>query len=334
MSIGSRIKELRNKKGISQAELAEIFNVTAQSISKWENETSSPDIGQLPAIASYFGITIDELFAYPDDLEYQRIEAAIEQNYPMGNEQFMHSEDFLLREIKKDPSNHRAVSVIADLYHFHACRLNDKAVYFAEAALKLKPDNKFDLNTLNNASEGWRNDWNVSCHAKLINKYYGMLRENPKLDRVKLYLMDNLIADGRMEEAKRLLADNPELKLSKIYGLWIKEVEYGFASVKNEYEELMKTEPEWEILMEIANRFSFNSEYDLAIKAYERAFEIAPKPRYTDMLAAIAWINRVRGNNDEAVKAYKREIELLKDEWGITKGELIDSLKDSISTLS
>lgn len=334
MSIGIRIKELRNKRGLSQAELAEIFNVTSQSISKWENESSSPDIGQLPAIASYFGITIDELFSYPDDLEYQRIESAIDTNYPMSNEQFMHSEEFLLREIKKNPANYKAVSMIGDLYHFHACRLNDKAVYFAEQALNLKPDSKFDLNTMNNASNGCINDWNISCHSKLINKYYKMLRENPKLNRIKLYLLDNLITDGRLEEATELLDNDPSIKMECIYRLWIEEKAFGFVQVKSKYEALITPETEWEILMEVANRLAFNHDYDLAISAYEMAHSNAPKPRYSDMLASIAWIHRLQGNYVAAVDAYQRELQLLKEEWNTTKGEQIDFIKQSIKDLS
>lgn len=334
MSIGTRIKELRNKKGLSQGELAEVFNVTAQSVSKWENETSSPDIGQLPAIASFFGITIDELFSYPDDLEYQRIDAAVESNYPMSNEQFIHSEEFLLREIKKNPANHKAISMLGDLYHFHACRLNDKAIYFAEQALRLKPDNKFDLNTLNNASNGCVNDWNIASNAKLIDKYYAMLRENPKLSKVKLYLLDNLIADGRLDEASKVLDKDSDIRMSSVYRLWIKEKATGFASVKNEYEQMITEDAEWQILMEVANRLAFNHEYEPALKAYELAFNSAPKPRYTDMLASIAWIHRLHGNNKAAVDAYKRELELLKDEWDMTKGELVDSIKENIQNLS
>lgn len=103
MNIGNEIKRLRKTKGLSQSELAEVLHVTAQSISKWESDISYPDINQLPAIASFFGITIDELFVYPVDLEYERIEKAIENGAPLSNEVFMHSEGFLLEEIKKNP---------------------------------------------------------------------------------------------------------------------------------------------------------------------------------------------------------------------------------------
>lgn len=153
MSIGVKIKQLRTKKGLSQSELSDVFHVSTQAISKWENDTSFPDINQLPAIASYFGLTIDELFDYPNNLQYQRIDHMIENGKTLTNDLFASNEQFLLSQINHDPANHRALSTLADLYHFHACRLNDKAQYYALEALRLKPDNRFDLNTLNNSSK-------------------------------------------------------------------------------------------------------------------------------------------------------------------------------------
>lgn len=335
MNIGNEIKRLRKLKGISQNDLAEVLHVTAQSISKWESGGSFPDINQLPAIASFFGITIDELFVYPTDLEYERIEKAIENGNPLSNEVFMHSEEFLLKEIRKNPENHRALSMLGDLYHFEACSLNDKAVHYAMEALRIKPDNKFDLNTLNNASNGYINDWNISCHYKLIEKLYSLTRNYPQnSERTKLFLMDNLIADGRLEEAEGILKDNPELKLYVIYEVMIDEKRMGFAGARDSYYKLTeKYSNEWTILMEVANRLAFNGEYQDAIATYEKAHACAPKPRYTDMLACIAWLNRSIGNKKAAVEAYKRELDLLKEEWNVTKGELVDSLKNSIELL-
>lgn len=191
MNIGDIIREKRIKKSMSQAELAEVLHVSPQSVSKWENGSSMPDINQLPSLASFFGITIDELFAYPTDLEYERIENAIENGYPLSNEQFIHSENFLLEEIKRNPSNHKAVSMIGDLYLFESCRLADKAAYYAKNALQLKPDNKFDLNTLNNARGGCKRDWNVDSHAGLIAELEAMIHANPTLSRTRL-LMERL----------------------------------------------------------------------------------------------------------------------------------------------
>lgn len=64
VSIGSTIKTLRRAKGITQENLASVLGVTYQSVSKYENETAQPDISLIPLIASYFGVSIDELFGY------------------------------------------------------------------------------------------------------------------------------------------------------------------------------------------------------------------------------------------------------------------------------
>lgn len=71
-TIGKKIKMLRKNKGMTQEQLAEVLSVSAQSVSKWENEISVPDIELLPIIARYFRITMDELFNYRlDALNYR-----------------------------------------------------------------------------------------------------------------------------------------------------------------------------------------------------------------------------------------------------------------------
>lgn len=71
-SISRKIQTLRKNKNLTQAQLAEALSVSAQSVSKWENGLSVPDISLLPIIARYFGITMDELFNYRlDALNYK-----------------------------------------------------------------------------------------------------------------------------------------------------------------------------------------------------------------------------------------------------------------------
>ena len=62
MTIGKNIAELRKNRGMTQEQLAEILGVSAQSVSKWENDTTMPDIMLLPAISGCFGISVDELY--------------------------------------------------------------------------------------------------------------------------------------------------------------------------------------------------------------------------------------------------------------------------------
>jgi len=50
-TIGNRIKQLRKSRSMTQDQLADKLGVTAQAVSKWENDQSCPDIAMLPAKA-------------------------------------------------------------------------------------------------------------------------------------------------------------------------------------------------------------------------------------------------------------------------------------------
>ena len=60
-TMGKRISDLRKNKGMTQEQLAQQVGVTAQAVSKWENDLSCPDISILPRLAEVLGVTTDEL---------------------------------------------------------------------------------------------------------------------------------------------------------------------------------------------------------------------------------------------------------------------------------
>lgn len=62
-TINERIAALRKEHAMTQEELASVIGVSAQSVSKWENSVTTPDIQLLPVLAGVFGVTIDELFS-------------------------------------------------------------------------------------------------------------------------------------------------------------------------------------------------------------------------------------------------------------------------------
>lgn len=65
--LGEKIRELRKRNGRKQEDLARALGVTSQAVSRWEANGGYPDMEMIPAIANYFGITIDELFGYESD---------------------------------------------------------------------------------------------------------------------------------------------------------------------------------------------------------------------------------------------------------------------------
>lgn len=74
-SMGKIIMRLRKERGFTQEELAEKLGVTAQAVSKWENDSGMPDISQIVPLASVFGVKTDVLFG----LQTEGADAAIEE---------------------------------------------------------------------------------------------------------------------------------------------------------------------------------------------------------------------------------------------------------------
>ncbi len=73
MTIGKNIADLRKNSGMTQEQLAEMLGVSSQTISKWENEVTMPDIMLLPVIAGCFDITVDELYCGKKPTKKQQV---------------------------------------------------------------------------------------------------------------------------------------------------------------------------------------------------------------------------------------------------------------------
>ena len=61
MNLGQKIYELRTAKNLSQGDLADLLDVSRQSVSKWENNTAVPELDKLIRLCDVFDVTLDEL---------------------------------------------------------------------------------------------------------------------------------------------------------------------------------------------------------------------------------------------------------------------------------
>ena len=75
MLLGEKLKETRQGKGLSQSTVAEHLSISRQSISKWENNSSYPDLDNLVRLSEYYEISIDDLLK-----ENQGLKAKIAEN--------------------------------------------------------------------------------------------------------------------------------------------------------------------------------------------------------------------------------------------------------------
>ncbi len=71
--LGRVLSENRRRKGVTQDELAEFMGVSKAAVSKWETESTYPDILLLPRLAAYFDMSIDELMGYEPQMDREEI---------------------------------------------------------------------------------------------------------------------------------------------------------------------------------------------------------------------------------------------------------------------
>ncbi len=77
MTLGNSLSGARKKSGLSQEEVAEKLGVSRQTVSKWEQDETVPDIYQSKKLASAYGMTLDELTDF--DFELSNIQEIIEK---------------------------------------------------------------------------------------------------------------------------------------------------------------------------------------------------------------------------------------------------------------
>lgn len=67
--LAKQLKSARLNKNFTQQEVANKLNISRQSISKWENGSSTPDINTLKILASFYEISIQDLTKENENLK-------------------------------------------------------------------------------------------------------------------------------------------------------------------------------------------------------------------------------------------------------------------------
>ena len=331
MELGTVIKQLRFRASMTQEQLAEKLGISPQSVSKWENEISMPDISLLPTIAEIFGVSVDELFGLNESEKLRRIENRLEFEEPLPGDVFWEFEDYLKNALEKTEDKAKIYSLLAHLYHHRLETDAKKVSQYARESMKLAPEKK-DCQWLLDKAEGasvW--DWNVGNHAKVIAFYQELIDADKKANPDKptylphFWLMDNLIADHRTEEAKVVLAEFSKLQKNRDFMVAIYEANISLSEfdekkadgIIEEAFDLYGEDPGF--LFETAQYYAKKGVYDRAIELYEASYEKDEKPRFTDALQGIATIYEIQGKYQEAADTCDRLLENLRNEWNLNE---------------
>ncbi len=326
MELRKKIKQLRFKAGLTQEQLADKLGIGPQAVSKWENDVAMPDITLLPLLAEVFGVTIDDLFDLTVEQRLNRIENRMDAEEELPQDVFWEYEEFLKRQLESAPYKKRATELIAYLYWHRMNAEGRKAARYAKEAIRTAPGEKCCQWILNKAEHHAVWDWNMANHTKAINFYRDVAEENPGTAMPCLYLIDNLLADRRADEAEYWLGRyaalpgaNPVMK--EVYRAHIALARFDEQTADRIIEELLTEKPDNDAaLFEAAQYYAEKCNYEKAIACYERAFETDERrPRFQDALMGIADIYEIKGDYANAAKTYDRIIDLLENEWGLTE---------------
>lgn len=337
MEIGKKIRDLRVAKGITQDNLAEVLGVSPQAVSKWECSTTTPDIQLLPELAIYFGVTIDELFCLTDDREFDRIQNMIWDSRLIPQNELERAERWLKTKIEVGYQPAACWRLLADLYNHQARQFRVCAADFARAALDIDPEEKEALQELNEAMGGYIPDFNAHNRHRLIDELKARAEERPDLWRIQLWLLDNLIADHRLEEAAHWL-DRLSLVHQSYRIPFYRALIARAAGDRAVYDRLVREIAEsysdqWMSLFDLGSLHADDGQYDTAIDLFRRSMELQTPPRFVDALEAIAHIHEIRGDRAAAAAVWEEELQVLSEDWNTTAGETADAVHREIRRL-
>ena len=328
MELGKKIRQLRFKAGLTQEQLAEKLGVAAQSVSKWENAVAMPDITALPLLAEVFGVSIDDLFDLTAEQRLNRVENRMDAEEDLPQDVFWEYEEFLKTQLSDPKNKQRATDLMAYLYWHKMNAYAQKAAKYAKEAVRMAPGVKGSQWVLNRAAGHAAWDWNMSNHTAAIDFWRETVEVDPSVRLPYLYLIDNLLADHRADEAERYLARLRALPdadpiLNEIYRAHVALARFDEAEADRIVEELLAAHPDDAVcLFEAAQYYAAKCGYDRAIELYERSFQkTARRPRFQDELMGIADIYQIRGDYRKAAETYDRILDLLEHEWGLTEAD-------------
>ena len=337
MEIGNQIKAHRQRRGITQEALAAHLGVTAQAVSKWERGSATPDIALLPALSAYFGVTIDELFALSDATQMDRIQNMLWDVRFLRPADADNARQFLLDKARREPDNGRPLELLADLENHLAKEHHTHAAQYAREALRRDPDLCEVHGELKLSMGGWCKDWAYNNHAELIAFYKDYLTAHPDCKNAYLHLLDNLLDDFRLTEAKQYLEAYAELDNSYRIPMYRGLIAWFSGSREEAFSvwaQMERDHPEnWYVYQNIGDFLVRSERYAEAVAYYRKALDAMTPPRWADPIESIAQVHELTGDIPAAIAAWREELSIFETDWGFTTGETADSVHRHIARL-
>ena len=333
-NMGKQIRSGRHRSALTQEKLAEALGVTPQAVSKWERGESLPDIALLPALSAALGLTLDELFESGPETHLRRVRQRMENEPRMSLETFRQAEAQLRQDALDPEYRPRCLTLLAELYNHMAEDFRARAEEAVREAIDLRPREKDNLDALTWAMGGALADWNFANHSRLIAYWQEYTEKYPDHSPAYLYLLDNLLADGRLTEAQealtKLSALRRDFQLPYYQGL-LQKARGDRSAAWETWNAMVANDPEnWLVYLCRADCHAREADYPAAIADYRQAAALQPKPRYTDPWDSVAQLSRLSQDRAGEAEAYERIIDILQTDWGLGECETVQGYRENL----
>ena len=214
IKLGEKIKYLRKQRDISQEVLADYLGVTFQAVSKWETGAAMPDIALIPAIASFFGISTDELFDYNRLENEKKVEDICDEAYKYRESDPAKSEEILREGLKQFPGNDIILNNL--LYVIDVSERTDEVISLCRSLIESTRDDTVKYDVLRILAGAYKTIGDGSRAKDTIEKipelYFSKLGVAAELlegeDRFEAAMGHRSVAFGDLLEMYSILADH------------------------------------------------------------------------------------------------------------------------------
>lgn len=137
----NNLKKFRQQKNYTQEQIAEILGVSTHTISRWECNTTLPDVTLLPQIAKLYCVTIDDFFK-ESSIAYENYAQRLASIYESTREpeDFIRADIEFKKLIKKGKYSTEDLRIYGTLHHFMMQYSKDKAIDLFNRVLEKGPD--------------------------------------------------------------------------------------------------------------------------------------------------------------------------------------------------
>ena len=325
LQIGVQIKRLRQAKGFTQEAVAAEVGVSYQAVSKWETGATTPDIALLPALASLFGVRIDDLFRVDHTDELERLDRILYHDC-LTEENFSYAKRILDSLMKEEPQNVSLCKRYAELILKRNHRDERMARRILETVMPVAEDDDELFVLYRRLCPGERET--VRSGNQEFLRICGQYGNNQRLAEL---LTKAMIDMGEYEQAQRLLERIESSSLQSIFRGELALARGDRDAAVTAWRSVPENDHKGQY--EAGERLNALGAYEEAIGCYRNSFAAAKKPRDLSAVYALAFLYGKLGRREEAAEAWKLILRVLAEEHGITDGQPVEWAKQELRAL-